>query len=138
MVEERVEEVVMEENTTLDKPKKNKFLAAGIISIILTVIATVGAFICIWFFADFFKSLNTEVPEGETDLSGLGRGFLLVFYIIFGAIGAVVALIASIVSILAVKWKKIPGFLLLFLNVAYIIMEIAFFVIMVNSNNAAN
>ena len=134
--------LVNEEVNIIEKPVKKAGKVSTIVSIVLTSLATIAFIFCLYFFIEFVRLANLELPEDPNVSEGLSKGLgqvvCLLMCIIIGAAIIVVSIIGFIFSILGKKWNKPVGVVLFIINLVYMISPIIMLLIMIITGNQAN
>ena len=134
--------LVNEEVNIIEKPVKKAGKVSTIVSIVLTSLATIAFIFCLYFFIEFVRLANLELPEDPNVSEGLSKGLgqvvCLLMCIIIGAAIIVVSIIGFIFSILGKKWNKPVGVVLFIINLVYMISPMIMLLIMIITGNQAN
>ena len=134
--------LVNEEVNIIEKPVKKAGKVSTIVSIVLTSLATIAFIFCLYFFIEFVRLANLELPDDPNVSEGLSKGLgqvvCLLMCIIIGAAIIVVSIIGFIFSILGKKWNKPVGVVLFIINLVYMISPIIMLLIMIITGNQAN
>lgn len=134
--------LVNEEVNIIEKPVKKAGKVSTIVSIVLTSLATIAFIFCLYFFIEFVRLANLELPDDPNVSEGLSKGLgqvvCLLMCIIIGAAIIVVSIIGFIFSILGKKWNKPVGVVLFIINLVYMISPMIMLLIMIITGNQAN
>ena len=134
--------LVNEEVNIIEKPVKKAGKVSTIVSIVLTSLATIAFIFCLYFFIEFVRLANLELPDDPNVSEGLSKGLgqvvCLLMCIIIGAAIIIVSIIGFIFSILGKKWNKPVGVVLFIINLVYMISPIIMLLIMIITGNQAN
>ncbi len=96
-----------------------------IANIIFTILATAAFIAALVFFGSGIDALNQPVPEGETNLNGLGFALCFILYLIAGTIAGVFALVSFGISFGGFKQRKGEAVIHLVWNVIIMILFVA-------------
>ncbi len=107
--------------------KEKKFKVCWIISLITTIIATIGFIFTVFFLVNYFIGIK-NANEGGNAGEGIGAVLIFLIYLICSIISAVISVLGILFSSLARKYKLKSGNALLAVNIIYLIGFVLLFI----------